>query len=86
MSEDAVIPASADCETVELDIVFYYMLVVLHFQIVNSIFCIGNRINWAKLGTERVDKSRPVDHPIGNVIGVKDERLKVFQGGASEVG
>ena len=60
VAENTIIPASSDCKAVEIDVVVYNMLIVMHFQIVNSVFSIGNGINRTKLGAESADKGRPV--------------------------
>ena len=39
--EDTFIPASADSETVEFDVILYNMLVIMHLEVINSIFSVG---------------------------------------------
>ena len=50
--EDTFIPAGADSETVEFDVIFYNMLVIVHFEVINSVFGVSSRVyrteqNWA---------------------------------------
>ena len=75
VAEDTVIPIGADGKTVEFDIILDNVLVVLHFEVVDSVFHIGSRINGAKLDAEGLEEGRPIIHPIGSIIGVKDRWL-----------
>ena len=78
VSEDTVIPAGLNRETVELNIVLDDMLIILHLQVVNPVFGIGGRIDRTKLGTESSDEGGPIVHPCWGLIGVQDCRLKVL--------
>ena len=86
VAEDTVIPTGADGKTVEFDIILDNVLVVLHFEVVDSIFCIGSRINGAELDVEGSEEGRPIVHSIGSIIGVKDRWLEVLQSGTTKVG
>ena len=79
VAEDTVIPTGADGKTVELDIILDNVLVVLHFEVVDSVFHIGGRINGAELDAEGSEEGGPIVHPIRSIIGVEDRWLKVLQ-------
>ena len=68
--EDTVILTGADGKTVEFDIILDNVLVVLHFEVVDSVFHISSRINGAKLDTEGSEEGGPIVHPIGSIIRV----------------
>ena len=55
--EDTFIPASADSETVEFDIILYNMLVIVHFEVINSVFGVGGGVYGTKLSVESLDKN-----------------------------
>ena len=84
--EDTFIPAGADSETVEFDIIFYNMLVIMHFEVIDSVFDIGSGVYRTELSVESLDKIGPIIKPIGNFIRVKEGWLKEFQGSPSEIG
>ena len=84
--EDTFIPASADSEMVEFDIIFDNMLIIMHLEIIDSIFSISSGIYGAELCAEGLDKIGPIIKPVGDVIGVKEGWLRKFQGSPSEVG
>ena len=84
--EDTFIPACADSETVEFDVIFYNMLIIVHFEVVDSVFGIGGGVYRTKLSAESLDKIGPIIKPVGNFIRVKEGWLKEFQGGPSEIG
>ena len=84
--EDTFIPAGADSEMVEFNIILYNMLVIVHFEVINSIFSVGSGVYGTKLSVESLDKIGPIIKPIGNFIRVKEGWLKEFQGGPSEIG
>ena len=86
VAEDTVIPTGADGKTVEFDIILDNMLVVLHFEVVDSVFRICGRINGAELDAEGSEEGGPIVHPIGSIIGVKDRWLEVLQSGTAKVG
>ena len=86
VAEDTVIPTGADGKTVEFDIILDNVLVVLHFEVVDSVFRIGGRINGAELDAEGLEEGGPVVHPVGSIIGVKDRWLKVLQSSTVKVG
>ena len=80
--EDTFIPAGADSETVEFNIILYNMLVIMHFEVIDSVFGVGGGVYRTELGAESLDKIGP----IGNFIRVKEGWLKEFQGGPLEIG
>ena len=84
--EDTFIPASADSETVEFDIILHNMLVIVHFEIINSVIGIGGGVYRTKLSAESLDKIGPIIKPVRNFIGVKEGWLKEFQGSPLEIG
>ena len=84
VSEDAFIPASVDSETVEFDVIFYNMLVIVHLEVIN--FGISSGVYGTELSMESLDKVRPIVKPVGSFIGVKEGWLKEFQGSPSEIG
>ena len=81
-----VVPTGADGKTVEFDIILDNVLVVLHFEVVDSVFRIGGRINGAELDAEGSEEGGPIIHPIRSIIGVKDRWLEVLQSGTAKVG
>ena len=83
--EDTVIPTSADGKMVKFNIILDNVLVVLHFEVVNSVFRIGGRINGAELDAEGSEEGGPIVHPVGSIIGVKDRWLEVLQSGTAKV-
>ena len=83
---DTFIPASVDSETVEFNIIFDNMLIIMHIEVINSIFGISGGVYGAELSAESLDKVRPIIKPVGDVIRVKEGWLKEFQGGPSEIG
>ena len=42
--EDTFIPASADSKMVEFDVIFDNMLVIMHLEVINSIFSISGSV------------------------------------------
>ena len=84
--EDTFIPAGVDSEMVEFDIILYNMLVIVHFEVIDSVFGIGGGVYGTKLSAESLDKIGPIIKPVGDLIGVKEGWLKKFQGGPSELG
>ena len=60
VAEDTVIPTGVDGKMVEFDVILDNVLVVLHFEVVDSVFHIGGRINGAKLDTEGSEEGRPI--------------------------
>ena len=72
VAEDTVIPTSVDSKMVELDIILDNVLVVLHFEVVDYVFCISSRINGAELDVEGSEEGGPIVHPVGSIIRVKD--------------
>ena len=55
--EDTFIPASADSEMVEFDIILYNMLIIMHFEVINSIFGVGGGVYGTELSAESLDKN-----------------------------
>ena len=84
--EDTFIPAGADSETVEFDVILNNMLVIVHLEVINSIFVVSGGVYGTKLSAESLDKIRPIIKPVGNFIGVKEGWLKEFQGGPLKIG
>ena len=70
VSEDTVVPAGLNHETVELNIVLDDMLIILHLQVVNPVFGISSQIDRTKLGMEGLDEGGPIVHPCRGLIGV----------------
>ena len=64
--EDTFIPASADSKMVEFNIILYNMLVIVHFEVINSIFSVGSGVYGTKLSVESLDKVGPIIKPVGN--------------------
>ena len=86
MTEDRVIPASLDSKMVELNIVLHDALIVLHLEIVISVFRIGGGIDGAKLGMEGTDEGGPIIHPVRSAVGVEYGQLEILQSSATEEG
>ena len=84
--EDTFIPAGADSKTVEFDIILYNMLVIVHLEVIDSVFGIGGGVYRTKLSVESLDKIGPIIKPVRNFIGVKEGWLKEFQGSPLEIG
>ena len=84
--EDTFIPASADSKMVEFDAILYNMLVIMHLEVIDSVFGISSGVYRTKLSVESLHKIGPIIKPVGNFIGVKEGWLKKFQGGPSEIG
>ena len=84
--EDSFIPASADSKMVEFDVILYNMLVIMHFEVIDSVFGIGSGVYGTELSVESLDKIGPIIKPVRNLIGVKKGWLKKFQGSPSEIG
>ena len=83
VAEDTIIPTSVDSKMVELNIILDNVLVVLHFEVVDSVF---SRINGAELDVEGLEEGGPIVHPIRSIVGVKDRWLEVLQSGTTKVG
>ena len=84
--EDTFIPAGADSEMVEFDVILYNMLIIVHFEVIDSVFSVGSGVYGTELSAESLDKIGPIIKPVRNFIGVKEGWLKEFQGGPSEIG
>ena len=84
--EDGVIPAGLDSKTVELDIVLHDVLIVLHLEIVNSVFRVGSGIDGAKLGMEGTNEGGPIIHPVWSAVRVEYGQLEILQSSATEEG
>ena len=84
--EDTFIPASADSKMVEFDVILYNMLIIVHFEVINSVFGIGGGVYRTELSAESLDKIGPIIKLVGNFIGVKEGWLKEFQSGPLEIG
>ena len=55
MTEDTIVPTCMDCEAVELNIL-QDVLIVLHLQVVDSIFGVSGGIYGSGLGMEGTDE------------------------------
>ena len=77
--EDGLVPTGMDSETGELDVVLDDVLIFLHLQVFNAIFCVGCGIDRAKLNTEGTDEHGPVVDPIWGFVGIQNAWFKVFQ-------
>ena len=86
VTEDDIVPAGTDCKTVEFNIVLHNALIILHLEIVNSVFHIGSEVNGTKLSPEGTDKGRPIVHPWRGFVRVKYSQLEVLQSGTTEEG
>ena len=86
VTEDGIIPAGTDHKTVEFDIVLHDALIILHLEIVNSVFCVGGRVNGTKLSPEGMDKGGPIVHPWRGFVRVEYSRLEVLQSSTMEEG
>ena len=64
--EDTFIPASADSETVEFDVILYNMLIIVHFEVIDSIFSVGGGVYGTELSAESLDKIGPIIKPVRN--------------------
>ena len=84
--EDTFIPAGADSKTVEFDIILHNMLVIMHLEVINSVFGISSGVYGTKLSAESLDKVGPIIKPARDFIRVKEGWLKEFQGGHLEIG
>ena len=86
VSEDTIVPACADHKVVKLNIILDNVLIVLHLQVINTIFSVGGGIYGSKLNSEIPDESGPIIHPVGYFIRVKECQLETFQGHSPEIG
>ena len=68
MSEDTFIPASVDSKTVEFDIIFFNMLIIVHLEVIDSIFSVGSGVYGTELSTESLDKIGPIIKPVRNSL------------------
>ena len=84
--EDTFIPASADSETVEFDVILYNMLIIVHFEVIDSVFGVSGGVYGTKLSVESLDKVGPIIKPVRDFIRVKEGWLKEFQGSPLEIG
>ena len=75
--EDTFIPAGVDSEMVEFDVILYNMLIIVHFEVIDSIFGVGGGVYGTELSAESLDKIGPIIKPVGNFIGVKEGWLKI---------
>ena len=55
VTEDGLVPTGTDSETGKFDVVLDDVLIFLHLQVVNAIFCIGRGIDGAELSKESTD-------------------------------
>ena len=84
--EDTFIPAGADSKMVEFDVILYNMLIIVHFEVIDSVFGVSGGVYGTELSVESLDKIGPIIKPVGNLIGVKEGWLKEFQGSPLEIG
>ena len=62
------------------------MLVIMHLEVINSIFGVSSGVYGTKLSAESLDKVGPIIKPVRDFIRVKEGWLKKFQGGPLEIG
>ena len=86
VTEDRIIPAGMDRKTVEFDVVLHDALIILHLEIVNSVFHISGGVDGTKLSLEGMDKGGPIVHPGWGFVGVEYSRLEVLQSGTTKEG
>ena len=72
--------------TVEFDVILYNMLIIVHLEVIDSIFGISGGVYRTELSVESLDKVGPIIKPVRNFIRVKEGWLKEFQGSPSEIG
>ena len=73
-------------ETVEFDIILYNMLVMVHLEVIDSVFSVSSGVYGTELSAESLDKVGPIIKPVRNFVRVKEGWLKEFQGSPSEIG
>ena len=78
VTKGGFVPARSDGGTVEFNIVFDDVLIILHLQVVDAVFSVASRVDWAKLSTKGTDECIPIVHPIWEVVRVKKSRLKIL--------
>ena len=61
------------------------MLVIMHLEVIDSVFSVGGGVYGTKLSAESLDKVGPIIKPVRNFIRVKEGWLKEFQGSPSEI-
>ena len=61
-------------------------MVVLHFEVVDSIGCVGIRIYRAKVKLESMNECRPVVYPGQSLIHIQDGQFKEFKGHTMKMG
>ena len=66
--EDTFIPASADSEMVEFDVILYNMLIIVNFEVIDSIFGISGGVYGTELSMESLDKIGPIIKPVRNSL------------------
>ena len=72
--------------TVEFDVILYNMLIIVHLEVISSIFGISGGVYGTELSVESLDKVGPIIRPVRNFIRVKEGWLKEFQGSPLEIG
>ena len=78
VTEDAIVPAGLSRKSVEIDVILENPVIVMHLQVVDTVFGISSRVNGAELGTEGSEEGGPVVHPIRSIIGVQNGRFKIL--------
>ena len=84
--EDTFIPAGADSEMVEFEVILYNMLVIMHLEVINSVFGVSGGVYGTEVSMESLDKVGSIIKPVRNFIRVKEGWLKKFQGSPLEIG
>ena len=62
------------------------MLVIVHIEVINSVFGVSGGVYGTKLSVESLDKVGLIIKKVRNFIGVKEGWLKEFQGDPLEIG
>ena len=62
------------------------MLVIVHLEVIDSVFSVSGVVYGTELSAESLDKVGPIIKPVRNFIRVKEGWLKEFQGGPLEIG
>ena len=86
VTEDGIIPAGTDHKMVEFNVVLHDALIILHLEIVNSVFRVGGGVDGTKLSPEGMDEGGPIVHPGQGFVRVEYSQLKVLQSGTTEEG
>ena len=83
--KDGLFPSGANSETIELDVVFDDMLVIVHLQLIDAAFGVSGWIDGSELISEDGKKSRPVVHPNREIVSINDRWFEELEDNASKV-